>query len=48
MKKERVKTALYAFTYSYVDIFDTQFPHDKNKKETVNAISARLCYSKSR
>ena len=30
MKKDRVKTASRAFTYTYVDIFDTQFVHDKN------------------
>ena len=34
MKKDIVKTASSAFTYSYVDIFDTQFVHDK-KKTTV-------------
>ena len=35
-KKKRVKTALRAFTYSYVDIFDTQFLHDKNKMKVLN------------
>ena len=34
-KKERVKTALRAFTYSYVDIFNTQFLHDKNKTKVL-------------
>ena len=29
MKWERVKTALRAFTYSYIDIFDEQYSHDK-------------------
>ena len=31
MKRERVKTALRAFTYSYIDIYDKQYPHDKKK-----------------
>ena len=31
MKQERVKTALRAFTYSYVDIYDKQYSHDKKK-----------------
>ena len=31
MKRERVKTALKAFTYSYVDIYDKQYSHDKKK-----------------
>ena len=35
MKKEGAKTALHAFTYSYVDIFDTQFLHDKNKTKVL-------------
>ena len=38
MKKERVKTALRAFTYSYVDIFDTQFLHDKNKTKVLKQL----------
>ena len=38
MKKERVKTALSAFTYSYVDIFDTQFLHDKNKSKVLEQL----------
>ena len=29
MKWEGVKTALGAFTYSYIDIFDEQYSHDK-------------------
>ena len=37
-KKERVKTALRAFTYSYADIFDTQFLHDKNKTKVVKQL----------
>ena len=39
MKKERVKTALSAFTYSYVDIFDTQFLHDKNKRKMLEQLT---------
>ena len=31
MKRERVKTALRAFTYSYIDIYDKQYSHDKKK-----------------
>ena len=38
MKKERVKNALCAFTYSYVDIFDTQFLHDKNKTKVLKQL----------
>ena len=38
MKKERVKTALLAFTYSYVDIFDLQFLHDKNKTKVLKQL----------
>ena len=38
MKKEIVKTALGAFTYSYVDIFDTQFLHDKNKSKVLEQL----------
>ena len=38
MKKERVKTALRAFTYSDVDIFDTQFLHDKNKMKVLKQL----------
>ena len=38
MKKERVKTALFAFTYSYVVIFDTQFLYDKNKTKALKQL----------
>ena len=38
MKKERVKTELFAFTYSYVVIFDTQFLHDKNKTKALKQL----------
>ena len=38
MKKERVKTALRAFTYSYVDIFNMQFLHDKNKTKVLKQL----------
>ena len=31
MKRERVKSALRAFTYSYIDIYDKQHSHDKKK-----------------
>ena len=31
MKRERVKTALRTFTYSYTDIYDKQYSHDKKK-----------------
>ena len=37
-KKERVKTALRAFTYFYADIFDTQFLHDKNKAKVLKQL----------
>ena len=37
-KKERVKTALRAFTYSCVDIFDMQFLHDKNKTKVLKQL----------
>ena len=46
-KKERVKTALCAFTYSYVDIFDTQFLHDKNKTKVFKQLRED-CYFKTR
>ena len=35
MKRERVKTALRTFTYSYIDINDKQYSHYKKK---INAI----------
>ena len=38
MKKERVKTALFAFTYSYVVIFDAQFLYDKNKTKALKQL----------
>ena len=47
MKKERVKTALQAFTYSCVDIFDTQFLHDKNKMKVLKQLWQE-CYFKTR
>ena len=31
MKRERVKTALRAFTYSYIDIYDKRYSLDKKK-----------------
>ena len=31
MKRERVKTALRVFTYSYIDIYDKQYSHAKKK-----------------
>ena len=37
-KKERVKSALCAFTYSYVDIFNRQFLHDKNKTKVLKQL----------
>ena len=37
-KKKRVKTALRAFTYSYVHIFNTQFLHDKNKTKVLKQL----------
>ena len=46
-KKERVKAALCAFTYSYVDIFDTQFLHDKNKTKVFKQLRED-CYFKTR
>ena len=47
MKKERVKTALRAFTYSYVEIFDTQFLHGKNKTKVLKQLR-QDCYFKTR
>ena len=47
MKKERVKTALRAFTYSYVEIFDTQFLHGKNKTKGLKQLR-QDCYFKTR
>ena len=39
MKKESVKgIALRTFTCSYVDIFDTQFLHDKNKTKILKQL----------
>ena len=37
-EKERLKTALRAFTYSYVDVFDKQFLHDKNKTKVLKQL----------
>ena len=31
MKRERVKTVLRAFAYTYVDICEKQYSHDKKK-----------------
>ena len=31
MKRERVKTALGGFTYSYIDIYEKQYSHNKKK-----------------
>ena len=47
MKKERVKTALRAFTYSYIEIFDTQFLHGKNKTKVSKQLR-QDCYFKTR
>ena len=38
MKRERVKTALRAFTYSYIDIYDKQYSHDKKKTNVVKQL----------
>ena len=45
-KKERVKTALRAFTYSCVDIFDKQFLHDKNKTKVLKQLRQDFVISK--
>ena len=34
MKRERVKTAVKVFTYSYIDIYDKQYFRDKKKSNT--------------
>ena len=38
LKNERLKSALSAFTYSDVDIFDTQFLDDKNKTKVLKQL----------
>ena len=38
MRKERVNTALHVFTYSYIEIFDTQFLRDKNKMKMLKQL----------
>ena len=38
MRKERVNTALRVFTYSYIEIFDTQFLRDKNKMKMLKQL----------
>ena len=39
MKRERVKTALRAFIYSYLGIYDKQYSHDKNK---INIVKKKI------
>ena len=38
MKQERVKAALIAFTYSYIDLCDKQYSHDKKKINIVKQL----------
>lgn len=38
MRRRRVKTALRAFTYVYIDIYDKQRSHDKNKNNTIKKV----------
>lgn len=38
MRPRRVKTALRAFTYVYIDIYDKQRSHDKNKNNTIKKV----------
>ena len=38
MKRERVKTALRAFTYSYIDINDKQHFHDQKKINVIKQL----------
>ena len=35
MKWEKVKTTMRAFTYSYIDIYDKEFSHDKKKTNII-------------
>ena len=46
MKPERVKTARRAFTYTYIDIYDKQNPHDKNKIDTIKQICEKDVFLK--
>ena len=38
IKKESVKITLRAFTCSYVNVFDKQFLHDKNKTKMLKQL----------
>ena len=38
MRRWKVKTALRAFTYVYIDIYDKQRSHDKNKNNTIKKV----------
>ena len=38
MKQERVKTALRAFIYCFVDIYDKQYSHDKKKINVIKQL----------
>ena len=38
MKREKVKTALRAFTYSYIDIHVKEYSHDKKKINIIKQI----------
>ena len=38
MRQERVKIALEAFTYSYIDIYDKEYFHDKKNINTIKLI----------
>ena len=46
MKPERVKTAHRAFTYTYIDIYDKQNPHDKKKIDTIKQICEKDVFLK--
>ena len=38
MKRERVTTALRAFTYSYIKVYDEQYSHDKKKINVIKQL----------
>ena len=38
MRWERVKTPLRAFTYCYIDIYDKQYPLDKEKSSGITQL----------
>ena len=44
MRWERVETALRAFTYFHIDIYDKQYYHDKKKMNIIKQLSEKVDY----